>query len=128
MIDRSGTELGGCCLQAALRDFARFGQFVLDDGKIGGQSIVPDGWFAEATRQQWPTTYPERGYGFQWWTGAGNTFDAIGIHGQLIHVDPSRRLVVVTNSAWPEATNRERTFARLRILDAIAAALDAERR
>ena len=128
MIDRSGTELGGCCLQATLRDFARFGQFVLDDGKIAGQSVVPDGWFAEATRQHWPTTYPERGYGFQWWTGAGNTFDAIGIHGQLIHVDPARRLVVVTNSAWPEATNRERTFARLRILDAIAAALDAERR
>ncbi|MFN0178559.1 MAG: serine hydrolase domain-containing protein [Gemmatimonadales bacterium] len=128
MIDRSQQELAGCCLQASLRDFARFGQFVLDGGRIDGRAVVPDGWFAEATRQHWPTSYPERGYGFQWWTGAGKTFDAIGIHGQLIHLDPSRRLVVAINSAWPEATSRERTLARIALLATIAAALDAERR
>ncbi|MEO8450992.1 MAG: serine hydrolase [Gemmatimonadota bacterium] len=128
MIDRSGHELAGCCLQAGLRDFARFGQFVLDGGKIHGRAVVPDGWFAEATRKHWATTYPERGYGFQWWTGAGDTFDAIGIHGQLIHIDPARRLVVAINSAWPEAVSRERTFARLRMLETLAGALDAERK
>jgi CubicO group peptidase (beta-lactamase class C family) len=128
MIDRSRQALAGCCLQAGLRDFARFGQFVLDGGRIDGRSVVPDGWFAEATKTHWPTTDPERGYGFQWWTGAGNTFDAIGIHGQLIHLDPTRRLVVAINSAWPEATSRERTLARLRLLETIATVLDAEAR
>jgi CubicO group peptidase (beta-lactamase class C family) len=128
MIDRSRQELAGCCLQAGLRDFARFGQFVLDGGRIDGRAVVPDGWFDEATRRHWATNYPERGYGYQWWTGAGNTFDAIGIHGQLIHLDPARRLVVAINSAWPEATNRDRTLARLRLLETIATVLDAEGR
>ncbi len=127
-LDRSGRELGGCCLQAGLRDFARFGQFVLDGGKIDGRAVVPDGWFAEATRKHWDTGYMERGYGFQWWTGDGGTFDAIGINGQLIHIDPARRLVVAINSAWPEATSRERTLAWRRMLGTITAALDQEPR
>jgi CubicO group peptidase (beta-lactamase class C family) len=125
--DRKHHELAGCCLQAALRDFGRFGQFVLDGGRIDGRSIVPDGWFAAATRKQFPTTDPNRGYGYQWWTLDGQTFAAIGIHGQLIYVDPPRRLVVAINSAWPVATGAERSAARREFLDLIAAAVDAER-
>ena len=30
ILDRTDHELAGCCLQAKLRDYARFGQFVLD--------------------------------------------------------------------------------------------------
>jgi len=126
MLDRSNHELAGCCLQAGLRDFARFGQFVLDGGRIDGRSIVPEGWFEEATRRQSETTYPNRGYGYQWWTGDNGTFSAIGIHGQLIYVDPSRRLIVVTSSAWPTATSPERTAARLELLAAIGEAIDRE--
>jgi CubicO group peptidase (beta-lactamase class C family) len=36
-----------CCLQAALRNYARFGQFVLDGGRIAGRPTVPEGWFEE---------------------------------------------------------------------------------
>ena len=126
MLDRSGHELAGCCLQAGLRDFARFGQFVLERGRIDGRSIVPDGWFEEATSRQSETTYPGRGYGYQWWTGDNGTFNAIGIHGQLIHIDPARRLIVATSSAWPTATSPERTAARLELLAAVANAVDRE--
>ena len=126
MLDRSGHELAGCCLQAGLRDYARFGQFVLDGGRIDGRSIVPDGWLEEATRRQSETTYAGRGYGYQWWTFDDGSVNAIGIHGQLIHIDRSRRLVVVTSSAWPEATNPERSAERLRMLAAIASAVDKE--
>ena len=45
--------------------------------------IVPDGWFEEATRKYFDTSYPDRGYGYQWWTLPGGTFAGIGIHGQL---------------------------------------------
>ena len=121
--DRTDHELGGCCLQAGLRDYARYGQFVLDDGRIDGRSIVPDGWFGAATSTQ---VQPPTSYGYQWWTSDDGTFDAIGIHGQLIHVDPERRLVVAINSAWPVATDRERSAARARMLNTIAAAVDAE--
>lgn len=126
MTDRSGNELAGCCLQAGLRDYARFGQLVLDGGRIDGRSIVPEGWFEQATTRQSETTFPGRGYGYQWWTFDDGTFSAIGIHGQLIHIDRARRLVVVTSSAWPQATNPERTAARLQMLAKISAAIDQE--
>ncbi len=125
-IDRTDHELAGCCLQATLRDFARYGQFVLEGGRIDGRSIVPDGWFEEATRTQASTGFAGRGYGYQWWTADDGTFDAIGIHGQLIHIDPARRLVVVLNSAWPAATGRERSSAQRNLLSTIAAAIDDE--
>jgi CubicO group peptidase (beta-lactamase class C family) len=123
-IDRSGHELAGCCLQASLRDFARYGQFVLDRGQVNGRSIVPDGWFEAATRTQVQIGWPGYGYGYQWWTADNGTYQAIGIHGQLIHIDPARRLVVAINSAWPEATSRERWLARANFLRAITTAID----
>ncbi|MCP3980959.1 MAG: serine hydrolase [bacterium] len=123
-LDRGGHELGGCCLQASLRDYARFGQFVLDGGRIDGRSIVPDGWFAAATRTQVQIGWAGRGYGYQWWTSDDGTFRAIGIHGQLIHIDPARRLVVAINSAWPEALSRQRSAATADLLTAIAAEVD----
>ena len=125
--DRRHHELAGC-LQAGLRDYARYGQFALDGGRIDGRSIVPDGWFEAATRTQTATAYSDWGYGYQWWTMDGGRFAAIGIHGQLIYVDPSRRLVVAINSAWPVATGPERSTARREFLNLIAAAVDAERR
>lgn len=126
--DRTHHELAGCCLQTGLRDFARFGQFVLDGGRINGRSIVPDGWFEAATRRQADTTYADRGYGYQWWIMDSGAFAAIGIHGQLVYIDPSRRLVVAINSAWPVATGAERSAARTRFLNLITAAVDAEGR
>jgi CubicO group peptidase (beta-lactamase class C family) len=127
MLDRTQTELAGCCLQAALRDYARFGQFVLDGGRIDGQSVVPDGWFEQATRRLFETTYYGRGYGYQWWTLDGGSFAGIGIHGQMLYIDPARRLVVAINSAWPVATSAERTKARTEFLKVVTAAVDAER-
>lgn len=126
--DRRNHELAGCCLQAGLRDFARFGQFVLEGARIDGRSIVPDGWFDAATRRQAATTYPDWGYGYQWWTMDSGSFAAIGIHGQLIYVDPPRRLIVAINSAWPVATDPARSTTRREFLNLIAAAVDAERR
>ncbi|MCP3963896.1 MAG: serine hydrolase [bacterium] len=124
--DRTDHELAGCCLQVASRDYARFGQFVLDGGRIEGRSIVPDGWFEAATRTQVRIGAPGRGYGYQWWTSDDGSFRAIGIHGQLIHIDPVRRLVVAINSAWPEATNPQRSAATAGFLGAIATVIDEE--
>jgi len=125
-IDRSNHELAGCCLQASLRDYARFGQFVLDGGRIDGHAVVPDGWFEEATRRRFGTTYPDRGYGYQWWTLDGGAFAGFGIHGQMLYIDPSRRMVVVINSAWPVATSPERSATRAGLLKVIAAAVGAQ--
>ncbi len=97
MLDRAGEELGGCCLSMTLRDYGRFGLFFMQGGKIGGTSILPDDWVAEATRQQ------VHGYGYQWWVHDNGTYEAIGIFGQAIFIDPKEDLIIVTSSAWPEA-------------------------
>lgn len=106
-IGRTSQEFAGCCLQMKLRDFGRFGQFILDGARIHGKSIVPDDWLPLATHTQ-VKLWPGWGYGFQWWTLSDGTFRALGIHGQMIYLDPARHLVVVLNSAWPEAESLKR--------------------
>jgi CubicO group peptidase (beta-lactamase class C family) len=120
----SGQEQGGCCISAALRDFARFGMFVLDHGKINGQDVVPEGWFEMATTTQISTEQPGQGYGFQWWTNADGTVDARGIFGQLIHIDPKRHLVIAMSSSWPAAVGDERVAARNAMIRAVTHASD----
>ena len=125
ILNGTGSELAGCCLQAHLRDFGRYGQFALEGGFIDGESIVPDDWFEEATRSHvklWGTW----GYGYQWWTFDDGSFRALGIHGQMIHIDPARKLVVVVVSAWPEAESMTRHMAAENFLKMVTAQIDAE--
>lgn len=124
-VDRTGQEMAGCCLQMRLRDFGRFGQFVLEDGYINGESIVPDDWFSTATQIQMPL-WPGGGYGYGWWIFNAHSFEALGIYGQMIYIDPSRELVVAINSAWPEADSPERHFATLNFIRSITDELDRE--
>lgn len=126
ILDRTGHEMAGCCLQARLRDFARFGQFVMEGGMITGESIVPRSWFQEATRPQ-VQLWPGGGYGYQWWVFSKNTFEALGIHGQMIHIDPERNLIVVINSAWPEADSNERHAAAASFIKTITQEIDKEK-
>ena len=128
LLSKSGQEISGCCLQAAPRDFARFGQFILEgaraDGRPaagplprprvapsggsatgeaverGGSQILPDGWLQQATSKQADIGQPGRGYGYQWWTYDDGSFSARGIFGQGIFIDPKRQLVIVTNADW----------------------------
>jgi len=125
ILNRTNQELAGCCLQMTLRDFARFGQFVLEGGRINGESIVPDNWFQTATHTQIPL-WGGWGYGYQWWTMNDGTFRALGIHGQMIHIDPARRLVIAINSAWPEAESDKRRAAVANFLKTITKEIDEE--
>lgn len=117
----NGQEIGGCCMSLAARDYARMGQFILD----GGQGVLPEGWLAQATRKQADIGQPGFGYGFQWWTRDDGTFAARGIFGQMVNIDPARRLVTVILSDWDKATTLERSITRERFLKTIAAAADA---
>lgn len=100
LLSKTGQEISGCCLQASARDFARFGQFILNGATVNGQSIVPDGWMADATTSRTPIGQPGRGYGYQWWTYDTGSFAARGIFGQGIFIDPARKLVIVSNANW----------------------------
>jgi CubicO group peptidase (beta-lactamase class C family) len=125
LVDHIGNEQGGCCLQASLRDYARFGQFILEGARIEGEPILPEGWLDAATSEQAATGVPG-GYGYQWWPLGDGTFQARGIFGQLIHLDPARDLVVVISAAWPEPAASARRGAQFALAREIAAAIDAE--
>lgn len=100
ILSKTGQEISGCCVQAAARDFLRFGQFILNGAMVKGQSILPEGWLAQATTARTAIGEPDRGYGYQWWTYADGTFAARGIFGQGIFIDPRRKLVIVSNTNW----------------------------
>jgi CubicO group peptidase (beta-lactamase class C family) len=127
ILSRTGQEISGCCIQAATRDFARFGQFILDGARVNGQSIVPEGWLAEATSTRTDIGHAERGYGYQWWTYSDGSYAARGIFGQGIFIDPRRRIVIASNANWgggardPSASEARENFYR-----AVQKAIDAE--
>ncbi len=107
MLGTTGHEISGCCMSASLRDYARFGQFILGGGMAGGKPVLPDDWLAAATTKQADIGTPGRGYGYQWWTNDDGSFAAQGIFGQGIFIDPKRKLVIASNGNWPTATDPE---------------------
>ena len=127
MIDDVGHEQGGCCLAMTLRDYGRFGQFVLEGARVDDRPIVPENWLADATRTQ-VSTGSATGYGYQWWTRDDGTFEGRGIYGQTLHIDRARGLVIVFNSATEQPTGRESGQARQAVIAAVKAEVDAEKR
>ncbi len=100
-VDHQGREFTGCCLFMTLADYARLGQFVLEDGVANGKRVTAPGWIAESTRRQIDNgRAPPAGYGYYWWIGP-EAFEASGIYGQSILVWPKERIVVAINSQWP---------------------------
>ena len=127
LLSKTGQEISGCCIQATARDFARVGQFILEGAMVNGQSIVPEGWLAEATTARTSIGKPGRGYGYQWWTYADGTFTARGIFGQGIFIDPKRKLVIVSNANWAGgATDPVASASREAFYKAVQQAVDDE--
>lgn len=122
---KTGHEIAGCCIQAATRDFARFGLFVLRDGAVGDRQVVPPGWFRQATTKHKDIGIPGRGYGFQWWTYDDGSVAARGIFGQGIFIDRARRLVIASNADWTRASKGPEPAAREEFYKRVQALVDA---
>lgn len=106
-LDAVGTPIGASHMWAPARDWARFGMLYLDDGVVGGQRILPEGWIDYSARL---TPGSEAfGYGAGFWTNRGDqqaarlyrtgiprdAFFARGSLGQFVVIVPSARLVIV---------------------------------
>lgn len=127
MLDSAGLELGGCCISMTLRDYGRFGLFMLGGGAAGGEQVLPPAYVADATRKQVQSDFEPLGYGFQWWIHAGGAYEAIGIFGQSIYIDPAEHLVIVINSAWPEADADKYYIVHGAYIEAVTKALHGRR-
>lgn len=106
--DFHGNELGYCCLNISLRDYAKLGQLYLQQGQWNGRQLLPADWVREATKRPEPwlaagNGYPERGYGYHWWVpkDPDQEFFANGVWGQTIFVDEKTRTVIVKTSVDP---------------------------
>ena len=128
ILSKTGQEISGCCIQAAARDYARMGQFILEGAKVQGQGILPEGWLQDATTKRADIGKPGRGYGYQWWTYDDGSFAARGIFGQGIFIDPKRQLVIASNANWAGgASSPKESEAREAFYKAVQQAVDAER-
>jgi len=98
----TGREFTGAGFNATLRDYARFGQMMLNGGRANGNRILSEKWVKESTTPVGEEEGPMGGYGYQWWTAPGSpAYMAIGLQGQYIYVDPETRTVVVKLSYFP---------------------------
>ncbi|WP_170420230.1 serine hydrolase domain-containing protein [Ruegeria arenilitoris] len=92
--------LGG--LNFTTRDYARFGQMILQNGVRDGRQIVPADWIKESTLPSAPTEPGKIGYGYQWWIPVGahdGEFLARGVYGQYMYFDQSRGVLIVATGA-----------------------------
>lgn len=92
--------LGG--LNFTTRDYARFGQMILQNGVHDGRQIVPADWIKESTLPSAPTEPGKIGYGYQWWIPVGahdGEFLARGVYGQYMYFDQSRGVLIVATGA-----------------------------
>ena len=115
LIDRAGMPFTGGGLNPVLRDMARFGEAVRNDGRICDRPLLPAAPLraikagargADATRSA-HATIPGLVYRSQWWffdNGEG-PFSARGIHGQAIYIDPAAELVIARFASHPLAGN-----------------------
>lgn len=92
-VDGTGKELAFCCFNTNARDFARFGQMLLQHGEFNGNRVLDSSFVALATQ---PYAVPYYGHSFWIYDDEGtHVFYQRGILGQYIIVIPEYDVVVV---------------------------------
>ncbi|KAB2871077.1 MAG: serine hydrolase [Bacteroidales bacterium] len=100
---KDGVEKAFCCFNSNARDFARFGQLILNNGQWNGEQIISSDYLKESFT---PADYlidsesgkPCNFYGYQWWMINFDGYDVIyarGILGQYIFAIPELNAVIV---------------------------------
>jgi CubicO group peptidase (beta-lactamase class C family) len=106
LLDGAGKhEKAFCCFNGIARDYARFGQLLLNKGTWNGQRIISETYLTEATR---PATYlkdptennaPVDFYGYQYWIlnhPNGLKIPSMnGLFGQYVYIIPEKNTVIV---------------------------------
>lgn len=124
-VDAAGYALADAGFSASLRDYARFGQMILDQGA----GIVPREWI-EATRTgthspHFAPTLPHGSYKNQFWIENPHTRTLMckGVFGQFIFMDFAHAMVAVKLSSYPDFTNTAYAVATQAAFNTIARAL-----
>jgi len=133
--DRFAVADGG--ISVSLRDLARFGRLVLDDGVAQGRQIVPAQWLADTlagdddaraafAQDEHSAELPGGHYRNQWWVPPGRqVLLGLGIHGQFLFVDRGTDTVIALLSTWPTPLDAGRHRTAIDAFVATAHALGA---
>ena len=115
LVDTEGTEFAGGGLSATVRDLARFGECLRQDGHFNGRQIVPQAVVDDirsrgsvaAFKAKGPPTLPGGAYRNMWWltNNPHGAYAARGIHGQAIYVDPTAQMTIARFASHPMAAN-----------------------
>jgi CubicO group peptidase (beta-lactamase class C family) len=92
---KNGVEKTFCCLNARARDFAKLGRLYLKKGNWNGTQIVSKEWVENSTKID--STGGNVGYyQHQWWINEkDNSYEAEGILGQHLYVNPEKNVIIV---------------------------------
>jgi CubicO group peptidase (beta-lactamase class C family) len=114
-IDTTGTEFAGGGLNTSLRDLARFGEMMRQDGSSNGQQIIPAAVIADIRRGSSPESFAKAGYALlkgwsyrnMWWVthNPHGAYTARGVHGQTVYIDPKAEMVIARYASYPLAAN-----------------------
>ena len=114
-VDSVGNEFAGGGLNAGLRDMARFGEMMRNQGKFNGQQIIQasvlqdiaKGGDKSAFPQASYPTLPGWSYRNMWWVSNNEhgAYSARGIHGQAIYIDPKAEMVIARFASFPMPNN-----------------------
>ncbi|MFT4767639.1 MAG: CubicO group peptidase (beta-lactamase class C family) [Glaciecola sp.] len=138
-VDPTGVEMAGGGLSMTLRDAARFGQMILDDGQANGEQVLSadiaqriktprnQATFNRYYQDAWYGSVAQ-GYHDQWWSYAGvDAVAALGVHGQFIYINSEHDVVIVKQSSDPDAENDRVDSETPMVMHAIAEFLGTQR-
>jgi CubicO group peptidase (beta-lactamase class C family) len=114
-VDSLGTPFAGGGLSTGLRDLARFGEMIRNNGVFDGRQVIPAIAVADIRRGGNPADFAKAGYNQlpgwsyrnMWWVthNAHGAFMARGVHGQALYVDPTAEMVIARFASAPIAGN-----------------------
>jgi CubicO group peptidase (beta-lactamase class C family) len=84
-----------------------------------GTPVLTRDWMKESTTPSKGADY----YGYLWWLADNGSYQASGIFGQGIYIDPAENLVIAQHSARPNASKDEDWALQDAMYKAIAGAL-----
>jgi len=114
-VDSIGTPFAGGGLSTGLRDLARFGEMIRNNGAFNGRQIIPAMAVADIRRGGNPADFARAGYELlpgwsyrnMWWVthNEHGAFMARGVHGQALYIDPAAEMVIARVASTPVAGN-----------------------
>ncbi len=92
---KNGMEKTFCCINAAARDFAKYGRLYLNQGNWNGKQLLNKEWIINSTKID-SSEGSKPYYQYQWWIPPKTKdFVADGLLGQFIYVCPEKKLIIV---------------------------------